>query len=467
MRISFLNDTNERVIFFSSLAVKVFFVLILFAHVGFYYPLTLLNSDNYLPLASTLYERHVFSRESVAPFLPEAIHVPGYPLFLAITAVPFGSIFPALIIQALLISFAAVLLYRLVSGFFSIRVAFWGALLFGVEPFNNYIFTSPLSESLFLFLCIAFLYYIRRAWDTQTVPLFFLSGLFLGCAILVRPIVAYFSILFLGGQVLLALYFKKRKIVIGGVVGFLAVLLCVLPWMGRNYIQFETFVISSKGPATFYFYDVEQLIEYRDGVSPQGARDMLYSMAKSDNPEILSQEDLQSPQYASYLVEKSLSIIKETPFLYAKIHILSLGTFFLSDGYRLLWQEMGGTLGPLPNITKLISGGEWSVLLDYFSTHVTTTLLFVFGVLFWGSVTFFALLSLPISFIREKKVFFAVSFFALLIVYFAVLTGPVAQARYRVPVTPFLFTLAAYSYFYLYDWFLKRKSLQSPYTQRT
>ncbi len=54
-----------------------------------------------------------------------------------------------------------------------------------------------------------------------------------------------------------------------------------------------------------------------------------------------------------------------------------------------------------------------------------------------------ALLSLAVA--RKRKELFKVLLFWIIILYFAVLTGPVAYSRYRLPATPFLFLLASYA----------------------
>ena len=58
---------------------------------GYFQPFSAIQSDGYLPLAVNLYHYHVFSYSTSAPFVPEALQVPGYPLFLAVFAAPWGS----------------------------------------------------------------------------------------------------------------------------------------------------------------------------------------------------------------------------------------------------------------------------------------------------------------------------------------------------------------------------------------
>jgi hypothetical protein len=117
-------------------------------------------------------------------------------------------------------------------------------------------------------------------------------------------------------------------------------------------------------------------------------------------------------------------------------------TFFFSDGYRLVWSDLHEGAMVLPNITQAITTGQLSLLWLYIRQHPFEAGLLVLGLVFWVGVNVLAMVSLVGSRRISGKpwVLYVCAMAAL---YFALMTGPVAQARYRIVATPFLFMLAS------------------------
>jgi len=437
--------SREWKIFLSSIVMTGIFILFFVARYGLTVPPQGLNSDGYWQLAEGLYRHHTFT-SILPPHLPEATHVPGYPLFLAIVAVPFHSPIPALLIQAFLLGLSAVFLYRLTDGIFSEKVRFYSALLFGIEPFTALTAASPLTEALFLFLLVGSLLVCRRAWEGESVSLWGFGGLLLGAGILVRPILMYMiPILALFAWMMLAgRSFLGRSRVVA--VFLLCALLLPGMWMVRNHALFDTWIISNKGPFTLYAYDVSELIVARDGITSGEANRILLEKAQETYSDIQSLDELRDPRYAPFLTRTSAMYIAENFSLYTKIHATTLATFFFSDGYRLLLSESGLYSPPLPNITRALLRGEVGVVLRGLVATPLSLLLLVFGTLFWFTMFVLAFwASLNTLFKKENRSrLFTILLFVAFIGYFAMLTGPVAQARYRIMITPFLFPLALF-----------------------
>lgn len=441
-------DARERTLFAWSLAAKLVFVAIVLSVTGLSAPLSSLESDGYLPLAQNLYEHGAFSYSSEAPFISEAMHAPGYPVFLAITAVPWGSIIPTFLIQAFLLSLCTVLLYRLAAGVFEERTRFFGALVFGLEPFTSYAAATALSESLFLTLFIGGLLMLRRAYEHRGFKRFASAGFLMSLALMVRPIILY--ALPLMALFVLCVGHVSARARLFALVGFLAGLV-VLPgaWALRNYQAYGVPVLATKGPYTLYFYNAELLLEHTRGLSPSEATEELVRIARERYPEVRSKEDMRSPAYAQYLSSEALELIAESPITYAKIHVSGLFTLFLSDGYRLLRNELLEDAYPMPNITKSILTGSFGMVWDYFKESPFSALLFFLGAAFWGLASLLAFsasiaLILPGTSARTRTY---IGLGLLCIAYFALMTGPLAQARYRIVITPFLFMLASHSFF--------------------
>lgn len=439
-----LKDTNERIIFFSSLFVKLIFFFLVLWLLLWGKPFSQIESDGYLTLASNLYHHAVFSDRLSPPYVSASMQVPGYPLFLVLFAIPFQSVVGALLIQIVLVSFSAILLYRLLEGIFPERVCFWGALLFAIEPWNAFSANSVLSESLFIFSLVAGIFFLRKALVEEKTWSWFVSGLLIGLSAFIRPISLYLGLLAVFG---FFLFFKWREALRAAFLFALGFFLIVGGWSFRNYKEFGTLSFATKGPHTLYFYDVEQFLVYRDGISAKEADSRLFLRAKADYPNLKSPDELNNVSYSSYLTKSSVAIIREAPFLYIKMHLLSLGTFFFSDGYRLLLQNFGYGGESLPNLTLLIARGDYHAVMLYLREGGIYTLAFLIGFLFWFSSSFLAFVSLPLAFAthESRNTLFTIGIFIFIVLYFAILTGPVAQARYRVPITPFLFPLLGYS----------------------
>lgn len=454
---------DEKVLFLSSFFVKLIFIGLIISSYGFTQVPWQPDSDGYLPLADSIYFNHAFTYSTSKPFIPEGMHAPGYPFFLALTAAPFRSVVPALIIQSLLFSLAVVLFFRTASAYLPRRSAFFGALLFGVEPFTSFIVAYPLSESMFLFLFLGALYSYHRALSSlHPIRSAVIGGFLFGFAILTRPIALYLIpvLIFFGGVLFLYKKIGWKTVV----VGFLCVLLPVSLWAWRNEQQFGVWTIASKGPHTVYFYYVEQMLEYREGWAASRAIEYLLNRVRETYPAVHSVDDMRSPVYSAYLNAQSFELLLESPWVYLKVHGASMGTFFLSDGYRMLAQSLGFPIAPMPNITKAVSSGEWGTIEMYFMYHIASFVLFVLGFVFWSSLSLLAFGALFLVWKKgeptKHRIF--VIFAGVFMVSFAVLTGPVAQARYRIVATPFMCILAAYSAYWIREKILAKKNSVLP-----
>ncbi len=428
---------HERILYFASLAVTTLFLLIFLASGNAAGPISGVESDGYLPLAVSIYEAGLF---------PLTTHTPGYPFFLALTAVPFGTVLLTLILQAFFLAWSGVLLYRLFEGIFSSGIRFWGALAFAIEPFTAFTAVQPLSEALFLLLFIGGLSLLRQAYLTDRSVLVFAAGISLGASALVRPIVLYMlPVILIALGIFLAS--RKKKIAAALLTCIGGLLLVLLPWAYRNHETFGVWTLSTKAPFTLYFYEASELLQHRMQIPQQTANEVLIERAQKVFPEVRAQDDMVSPKYAPFLTKEALSIIGESPALFAKLHLVALGTFFLSDGYRLLWYELTDGAIALPNITSLIASGNGTALQAYFTEHPFQAIVFVLGFAFWLAVFLFALVGAGKGVRVGGDVRLAIIFLVCVIAYFALMTGLESQARYRIPVTPFLFMLASYGLF--------------------
>ena len=439
---------RECILAAASLAGSVLFFVLFMAHFGEQWYTTGGNQDYYWTLAQNLHDHGAFSLRTEPPYTPTGLTTPLYPLILSAIAVPFHSAYPAIVLNFLLFAAAAVLLYRTMKEVFDERVACFSALVFGIEPWNVFSVNFANTEALFLFLLVSSLFLLRKALAEGRERLFFVSGLVLGAAGMTRPVAVYLPLLI----AVFILWYRRSS---GGFVRslrFAGVLLagCLLvftPWLARNWEVFHAVSLSAKGPYTVYFYDVAELVKYRDHISAQESFERLFGDVQQRAAEISEPQELFNPAYGSLLNTLSFNQIMSSPFLFAKLHLVALGTFFVSDGYRLLLQYFGALSGTMPNITSLVASGNVVAVWEYLRSDPLAGSVFVLGALFWGLVTLAAFAALPLALWREERRErrFFIGLFVALMLYFALLTGLAALARYRVQITPFLFPLAAYS----------------------
>lgn len=443
-----LRDTREKKIFTIALGVKLVLFLVVYLIFGTHGFFSTDDSWGYMRLAGNMVHERTFSDATEAPFVPDALNTPGYPLYLAVTAIPFDTAFVSIIIQIVMLSFATVLLYRTLCYFFPYKTAFVTSLLFALEPWNVYSATSVLSETIFLVCFIAGLYAFVRLLHEHTIHQAYIAGLLLSAATLVRPVTLYmlpiFFLVYIGH--LLFIPFQKKYILYAGVF-LCASYALVLGWSFRNMYHFDSFSLTTKGAYTLYFYDAAQFLVYRDVISPDVAQDRLIERARQTFPEVRIKDDLKHVRYGPYLTSETFKIIGENPFLYTKMHTISFATFLLSDGYRLLLRELRLSDKTLPNISMALFRGDIKSIFNYFVTDPVSAFLFWVGFVFWALINLSALCAVFFAWWRkeEKKIIWFFVFSMVCVAYFGLILGPVAQARYRVPVTLFLFPMAIYT----------------------
>ena len=217
---------------------------------GFFYCLfsaaVLIDGDElqYDTIAKNLAKNNVFSREHTPPFHPTINREPLYPLFLASIYKVFNdSLLAARIAQSLVFSLTIIVFYSITLKLTDDRIAFCSSIVSILcPPLANYT-SYILSETLFIFLLVVFVYVSTMMKSRQTNKNFVASGIILGLLTLFKAQMLYF----LPFLILCIIVLKFEK----GV--FLPILLVVisffitlLPWLYRNYYLFDTWKITGQ-----------------------------------------------------------------------------------------------------------------------------------------------------------------------------------------------------------------------------
>jgi 4-amino-4-deoxy-L-arabinose transferase-like glycosyltransferase len=197
-------------------------------------------------LAQNLLAGRGLTMSAAAPFCPESVRTPAYPVFLAAVYAVFGhNLRLVFMIQGLLDLVAAAVVFRLSVAFWSKNRTAAGllALLFYLVALSQWRFANELlSEGLLTPLLALSLFLF---WLSARRRLFYalLTGAALGLAILCKPNYELAPLVFLAGCVVVPrLSFAARlRLGLTLVIGLIAVL---APWLLRNKRTFGGFFLS-------------------------------------------------------------------------------------------------------------------------------------------------------------------------------------------------------------------------------
>lgn len=408
------------------------------------------DSYSYYNLAFNLKYFFSFHVLPMTDFSDTFLRTPGYPLFSALIFVIFNkSIIALFAAQAIISGFSAVLIYKIVSIFNWRRViAVGAALLFAFEPMTALFSNSILTETLFLFLFLAFIYILARGiikndfrWERMM-----LAGFLFGAGTLVRPVLYPFLIvtavfIFLGFYNKKGLY-NTLKITACFIIGAYVL---IFPWILRNKMTYGSWSFSSIGSYHFYssfavpFYAYEMKTPDKD-IAQKKLDSEIKPYLVGDKYDIRNDEI-----YKKF----GMQILSKNILGYAFFHLSNMPSFFLSNGYRNLGREMGFEVAkPKLNYSfmRLLIDGKIKTLISFFRDNILYFVIFVLGAAFWVLINLFMLIGVFRGLKRRNdfNIRLMISFMFLIIVYFAVVSGPEAYYKMRFPANPFMFILAFY-----------------------
>ena len=214
-----------------------------------------------------------------------------------------------------------------------------------------------------------------------------------------------------------------------------AVLVVIGPWMLRNHAYFNSYGLSSVGSANLMLYNAPEFLKYRPSEEKQAILDMF--RAEQD---ALPREDALSLGRASVFTSTFREIIRGEELSYVVFHIVKTVPFFLTDGLRDTIRLVGIEVGTVPNISTALLKGDIGTVFGYMKSGGLSVGLLLIGTGFWIVMCILAGLTIvKLLFARSYALALTISG---LILYFAILTGPVSNARYRLPVEGFLIVMA-------------------------
>lgn len=323
---------------------------------------------------------------------------PLYPIFLGIVYTVFGDN-PLIIkiIQAIIGSFSALLVYLTTLNIFTKRTALIAGLIFAVYGPVIFFDAQLLIPNLAIFLNLSALYFITKIESENKILHFIFAGFFLGLSAIARPTILLF-VLFL----FIYWIIQNRKNIKSYLFCALFVLIPILPVTVYNYMQNSQFtLIAAYGGINFYIGNNKNA----DGVSPvipgirqdwKGGQEDTKRLAEKDVGHPLTESEL-----SDYWFNRAVNDITDDPMHFIKLLIkkmvLLLNGFELSNNFDfyffahqtslmqlLIWRNViffpFGLLLPLAVIGIFLAGKEnksKSVLLYILATSISIILFLV------------------------------------------------------------------------------------------
>ncbi len=380
-------------------------------------------------------------------FCGDAFRTPGYPFFISVVYSIFGSQpCTAIFAQIFLNLISIVFLYKIGKELFSERAGFIAAILFSIDLhhtiFIYYILTETIYTTIFL---TALLFYVR-AIKTSRLKFFILTGVIYGISTLIRPISQYY----IGGIFLFTLlwYYKDCKNGIKlSVVLIAAYFIAVAPWCYRNYSEYNHFALSNiKGYNLLFwnasYYESKRLKQPIDSVNAHFKNELEKMGWRADaNP-------FEKEKYDGALASK---VIKAHFGDYLRTHLIGTVKIHLSVGTQSLTEVLHIPAKKFSEEEKY-NNGVIALAKKFFAEKtVYEILLGLFVAVFLAIVYFFATIGIW-RMVKEKQTLLML-FLLGSAGYFALISGIISYARYRLPSMPFYILLASLG---IVSWLEKR-----------
>ncbi len=404
----------------------------------------LYDSYGYWQLGHNLIQHGSFSQDSLEP---DYMRTPVYPLMLGALQW-LGIPIAGTIVCQLFLSCITVLYTFAFARFVSNQMlaAYLAAGFFALD-IPSVIFANTIhTETLFTCLLTGGLYHTWKSYRHPGLHEWF-AGLFLGLAVLCRPIAV-------GLPLLLGLVYGlnrqwplMRRLRSFALVAGISYLVTGI-WVIRNYSQFDRPFLSMIGNFDLFYYHAADVIADRQGISIFEAQRQLEHAVYDAYPGDAYKDPI---PYFRHQRDTAIRILAGAPITTIKNQLLAAVYLFtkplrsyidvqfgLREGYGIIstgnvWQKLWTQTSGL---TLFLVGWQWLLL---------------FPAYWFGGYGLW-------NFYRSRA-WIALVFFGIILGYFAILTcGPVTDARFRVPIVPVIGILAGLGSVWRY----KKSNIKNP-----
>jgi 4-amino-4-deoxy-L-arabinose transferase-like glycosyltransferase len=306
-----------------------------------------------------------------------------------------------------------------------------------------------MTETLFSTLLIVSVYYFVLYLQEDRYKHLIISSILIGLAMLCRPI-GIFIPLVLG---IFLIFHHRKKLVkaVQHVLIFGLVIVCTIsPWLIRNKIQFDGYFLSVI--AEHNLQNFQAAVIYSE-VMDLPINEARCSLRWNTFNEFKGDANKEPLHYAHFIRKDALEIVKQHPSIALRNQLQQVVHFFVKPTRSYIDLQWGYSKNKYDSITQQKSITEHLMKKSSRLTIVLVVLqLLILCVLYLGVfLSFF-------YFTKHKKLLFW--FLLLAIIFcFANLTIPnVTEARFRIPVMPFITILSACGWFFIYNKFIHSKN---------
>jgi len=319
------------------------------------------------------------------------------------------------------------------------------ALIIATDPMSIFFSIYILSDILFAFLIIAFLYYYIKYLNCAKLEYLIISSLLLAISIFVRPVGYYLTFLLVIGTTMLKLCNRdfNRKFFIHTCIFLFIVMSSVGAWQVRNYITAKYSGFSAISECSIYFHNATAVLAKKMKTS---YIDLQIKMGQWDiedyfksHPEQLSWTEAERFRY---MKNESMKIIKNNLFLYTKIHLEGMLRVLFDPGIVKYFKLFRYQDDQVQFIKYLVDNGIVATIkIICLEKPVMFILYIIFGALMFA-IILFACLAL---FSKNMSYNIPVIVILFIIIYFVFLSGgPTDNPRYRLPIMPFISIFAGF-----------------------
>lgn len=385
------------------------------------------DSQAYIQLSHSLVEHGTFQRDGQV----EIFRTPGYPLLLAFS-VPWGQSWwrAVLVGQVALDVMLVYLTYVLGWMLLGPRAGLIAAALLAFEPLAAAACLRILSDSVYAFLFVLAVLLLVHHLRSGGMWALAAGALVLAAACYVRP--AGLAMAAVTAVVLLLVGGQRRWVRVGALVGIVAV--ACAPWVVRNAVTADYVGFSSFASDAMYYFAAPEVIAATEGIPPAEAREELKST------DSLASAGKTPGQAAAARRREAVRIIREHPWLYARIHLVGSLGVFLPAATDVL-QTAGITRGERGTVDMLHTQGLVAAVRHYFGDNpavlvLVTPLLVATAAQYLGTI---------LCLLRRVRWGIPPEawLLAALVVAAVLLPGPFGLPRYRLAITPLLCVAAA------------------------
>jgi len=243
-----ISKLNKKIIFEILILILISFLLRL---LWLFYSKPIPVSDflGYKLTAENILSNHIIGIDKE----PSVYRLPLYPIFLSFFLLFSENNFFLSLINVILVSLSAGLVYILSYKIYDNRkIAFIGGLLYLINP--TFIFFSSVlaSENLFVFFLLLSIIFLVDFIKTNNYLFFYLSAILLGLSSLTRGEGIFYFPIFIIFILLFTKCNLKEKF-LKSILFIVIFLLTLSPWLVRNKLVFNEFGLSSTGGINFYF----------------------------------------------------------------------------------------------------------------------------------------------------------------------------------------------------------------------